>query len=285
MAPRISSYMRTPVYAVSPNDSLAYARNLMLKKEISRLIIVNEKEVPIGILTTTDIIGALFGKNYHKPLDSILVGEVMTKDPIIIEESKSIKSASQLMLKHRIGGLPVVNSDKKLVGIITKTDIVKAYYDKFKGKYKVSDIMRKDFSTALPGHSIFYIARLIEADLTGKVIVVDEANKPIGVITKKDIAYAQIPLSVLMSRGKDRYIKNKVPDLYKEKIISLRMYLVPIAEDIMSPNPLIIKPDEDSSNGAKIMIDENIGVLPVVDNNMLIGIITKLEFMNIVARE
>ncbi len=285
MAPRISSYMKTPVYAVSSNDSLAHARNLMLKKEISRLVIVNEKDEPVGILTTTDIIDALFGKNYQKPLESILVGEVMTKDPIIIEESKSLKSASQLMLKHRIGGLPVVDANKKLVGILTKTDIVKAFYDKYKGKYKVGDIMRKDYSTALPGHSIFYIARLIESDPTGKVIIIDESNKPIGIIAKKDIAYAQLPLSILMSRGKDRFIRNKVPDLYKEKIISLRMYLVPIAEDIMSSNPFIVRPEDDAADAAKIMIEENIGVLPVVDNNALIGIVSKLELMNVIAKD
>lgn len=286
MAPRISSYMRSPVYAVSPNDSLAYARNLMMKKEISRLVIVNEREEPIGILTITDIIDALFSKNYHRTLDSIMISEVMTKDPIIIEESKSIKSASQLMLKHKIGGLPVVNSERKLIGILTKTDIARAYYDKYKGKYKVGDIMRKDFSTALPGHSIFYIARLIEGDLTGKVIVVDENKRPIGVISKKDIAYAQLPLSLLATRGKDRFIRNKVPDIYKEKIISLRMYLVPIAEDIMSSNPLVVKPNDDSANAAKIMVEENIGVLPVIDdNNTLIGTVTKLEFMNVFAKE
>ncbi|PMP60934.1 MAG: inosine-5-monophosphate dehydrogenase [Caldisphaera sp.] len=285
MAPRISSYMKSLVYVVSPNDSLAYARNYMMKKEISRVVVIDNKEIPIGILTISDIVEALFGKNYQKPLDSILVNEVMTHNPIIIEESKSIKTAALLMLRHRIGGLPVVDNSGKLIGIITKTDIAKAFYDKFRKKFIASDIMRKDFTSAKPGHSIFYIARLLESDPAGKVIILDDNKKLIGVIAKKDLAYAQLPLSVLISRGKDRYIKTKVPDIYKDKIVSLRMYLVPIAEDIMSSNPLVIKSNDDAASAAYLIVSENIGVLPVVnENNSIEGIITKIEFLNVISK-
>jgi len=285
MAPRISSYMRSPVYVVSPTDSLAYARNYMLKKEISRVVVVNDTGIPVGILTVTDIIETLFGRNYQKTLDSILVNEVMTSNPIVIEESKSIKTASYLMLRHKIGGLPVVDKRGKLIGMLTKTDVARAFYERYKGKFVVSDLMRRDFTTALSSHSIFYIARLLETDPSGKVIVIDSNNKPIGVIAKKDLAYAQLPISALITRGKDRYIKTKIPDIYRNKIVSIRMYLVPIAEDIMSNNPLTINLDEDASKAAELIVRENIGVLPVTDeSNTIKGTITKLEFLNVFAK-
>ncbi|MCE4598729.1 MAG: CBS domain-containing protein [Desulfurococcales archaeon] len=286
MAPRVSSYMTTPVVVVKPDDTLAHARNLMLKKDIGRLVVVDEAGRPIGVITISDIIRALVSKYMSRPIDTIMVEEAMTRDPITIESTRSLKTVAGLMLKYKIGGLPVVDSARKLIGIITRSDIVAAFSDKYRGKYKVGDIMRRTFAKAEKGHSLYYISRLIESDPAGKVIVVDENDKPIGIIAKRDIAFTHIDATLAASRGKDRFIKIKTKGLYADKIISARVYLVPIAEDIMSTDPIQVDPDFDAADAARIMNEEGIGILPVTDSEgKVIGVLSKIEILAVMAKE
>ncbi|MCE4609225.1 MAG: CBS domain-containing protein [Desulfurococcales archaeon] len=285
MAPRVSSYMQDTVYIIRPSDSLARARNLMLRRGIGRLVVIDDNERPIGILTITDLTNALLGHYYSRPLDAIPVEKAMSKNIITVEPTKSIKTAAQLMLRFKIGGLPVVDPTGRLVGIITRTDIVKAYADRFANKHTVEELMRPAFAVANRGHSIYYLSKLIHMDPAGKIIVVDKNNKPIGVITKRDLAFVTIPPAKRTSRGKDRYVKIKVIDVYRDKIVPSRIYLVPTAEDIMTPDPVTITKDKDAAEAARIMVVEEIGVLPVVDEDgSLEGVLSKREILLAVAR-
>jgi len=282
MAPRISSYMTTNVEVVTPSDSLAHARKLMLRRGINRLVVVDEEDTtrPIGVLTITDIVEALAGKLSQRPVETITIGEVYTPDPVVIEATKSIKTAASLMLKHKVGGLPVVGSDGRLVGIITRADITRAFAERYRGSYRVSDIMRTEFTKAYRGHSIYHVARLLLADPAGKVVVVEE-DKPVGIIAKRDLAFASIPPH---ERGA-RFYKIKAIHRYRDRVIGLKIYTVPIAEDIMTPNPITVPLEMDASEAASIMVKENIGALPVVDEAGYIkGVLTKIEILEAVAR-
>jgi len=81
MAPRVSGYMNSPVYVITPTDTLAYARNLMFKKDVGRLVVVDQSEKPIGIITMADIVEAVTGANYAKALDEIKVSRSYVQGP------------------------------------------------------------------------------------------------------------------------------------------------------------------------------------------------------------
>ena len=76
--PRVATYMNRSVVVVTPRDTLAHARNLMLRRGISRLVVV-EGEEPVGMVTVSDIIDALLGRFMARPLESIMVSEVMSR--------------------------------------------------------------------------------------------------------------------------------------------------------------------------------------------------------------
>ncbi len=285
MPPRVSSYMSSPVYVVRPTDTLAYARNLMFRMDIGRLVVVDQQERPVGIITNSDIIDAVMGINFNKTLDEIKVVEAMTKELVTIDPTKSIKTAAHLMVKHKVGGLPVTGKEGKLIGIITRTDLLRAFGDKYVEELKVADIMRADFPRARPTHSIFYVLRLLEADPIRKVVVVDEEDRPLGVIAEKDVALAYVPSFLLRARGKDRYLRMKVVDPLKDKIVSLRNYLVPVAEDLMTRDPVTVSPNEDAADAAKTMVRERIGCLPVVgEDGRLVGLVTKHDYVLLLSK-
>ncbi len=280
MAPRISSYMSTPVLAVRPTDTLAYARNLMLKRDVGRLVVVDSDERLAGIITLSDITEALVSRFPTRTIDTILVEEVMTRDPITIEATRSTKTAAQIMVKRRIGGLPVVDSGGSLLGIVTRSDVVRAFADKYRGKFTVGELMRRTYARAERGHSLYYISRLIQSDPAGKVIIVNEAGRPIGVIAKRDLVFTRIDATVAATRGKDRYVKVKTTRRYADRMVSARVYITPIAEDIMTPDPIVARPSDDAATAAGLMVREGIGVLPVVDEDgSMLGVFSKIEVL------
>lgn len=117
---KVGELMRSPVVTVSKNDTVARARNLMLREMVSRLVVV-EGNSPTGILTKKDLVRDLASyKMRNRELDSIMVLEIMRTPVKVIQESASVEEAAKAMVKANIRGLPVVDSGGSLVGIITK---------------------------------------------------------------------------------------------------------------------------------------------------------------------
>ncbi len=277
MTARVSSYMSSPVLVVKPTDTLAYARNLLLDRDISRLVVVDDYMKPVGVITITDIANVLANRPENF-LEEILVKDVMSSDVKTIEYNRSVKTAAYIMLKYGIGGLPVLDENGELVGIITRSDIIRAFAERYKGVFRVEEIARKDVTIARKSHSLSYVVKLVNTDPSAKVIVVDDEGKPIGVITRRDIAFLE-PL-ILQRKGKESFVKKRVRSPIKDTITLTRKYLVPLAEDIMTPNPITAFIGEDAATAASKMIENRIGCIPVVnEKGVLEGVITKREIL------
>ncbi len=285
MPPRISSYMSTEVIVVRPWENLAHIRRLMLRHGIGRIIVADENDKPVGIITVSDLVNALLSRYPSRPINTLTASDVMTRDPKVVTPRKSIKYAAQLMKKYKIGGLPVVEDDGTIKGIITRTDLTRAFADIYRGKFLVGDLAREPYAVANPYHAVFHVARLIALDPAGKVVVVDDDNRPVGIITKRDLAFASIPLETRLTRGKDRYRKVKSRDyMGRDKIVALREYIVPLARDLMSEDVITTRKDVDAAEAARIMVTNGIGALPVVDDEgRLELLLTKHELVSIIA--
>jgi len=129
---RVRDWMSSEVVLVSPEQTLPEAHELMKGHKIRRLPVV-EDGLLVGIITLGDIREAspsdatslsVFEMNYL--LGRLPVSKIMTRDPLTVHPATGIIEAAKLMLHHKIGGLPVVDGDE-LVGIITESDIFRAY--------------------------------------------------------------------------------------------------------------------------------------------------------------
>jgi IMP dehydrogenase len=103
---------------ISPSRTLDEALSLMRHYRISGLPVVDTDKRPVGILTNRDV-------RFEKRL-TLPVGEVMTKDPVTVKEGVSIDEAKDLLHKHRIEKLLVVDGQGRLKGLITIRDIEQA---------------------------------------------------------------------------------------------------------------------------------------------------------------
>jgi CBS domain-containing protein len=124
---------------LSPHDTLRAAMDLMNKYRLRRFPVVDEGKL-VGIVTDRDIRQAgassavVQERRYVEYLfDRIQVGGIMTPRPITISPGEPLITAAQLILEHKIGGLPVVE-EGRLVGIITETDLIKSLIGLLKEK-------------------------------------------------------------------------------------------------------------------------------------------------------
>lgn len=125
----IREWMTPDPITVTPETTLPEAHRILAANSIRHLPVVRDGLL-VGIVTLGDIRGAepsgatslsIWEVNYL--LSQLLVEEIMTPRPITISADGTLGEAAQTMLRHKIGGLPVVDRDGTLVGIVTECDV------------------------------------------------------------------------------------------------------------------------------------------------------------------
>jgi IMP dehydrogenase len=126
----------------------------------------------------------------------------MIVDPVTMSDGDTIADALKLMADNKIGGIPVVGKDKKLVGIITNRDL---RFEKDM-KRKVADVMTKEnIITAKQGTNLKKAEEILQNYKIEKLPVVDGSNRLIGLITYKDIIKSKVqPYACKDSMGRLR---------------------------------------------------------------------------------
>ena len=117
---------------VPPQTPILEARRLMLDKRIRHLLVTDADRL-LGIVTDRDIrlnlpsrATSLSVWEINHLLTKLTVGQVMTQSLITVGPDRPARDGARLMLNHKIGALPVLD-DGHLVGIVTETDIVRAF--------------------------------------------------------------------------------------------------------------------------------------------------------------
>ncbi len=126
----IRDWMSKNPVTVTPDTSMMKAAKLMKEKSVRRLPVVDDKGEIVGIVTDHDVKEASPSKattlevhELYYLLSEIKVKDIMTKNPICISPTETVERAALVMNEKRIGGLPVIDGNRHVVGIVTDMDI------------------------------------------------------------------------------------------------------------------------------------------------------------------
>ena len=117
---KVNQYMTRPVLTIAPQTEFHRAFDLMHSRRIHHLPVV-EGDLLVGIVAERDLL--LAAANFGSA--EVPVSEIMRGAPVCVSENAQLKQAARLLVDNHIGSLPVLNTSKVLVGIITETDIFK----------------------------------------------------------------------------------------------------------------------------------------------------------------
>jgi acetoin utilization protein AcuB len=124
----VEDYMTSGPYTVPPESPLGAATAMMNRHRVRHLPVVDSAGRLVGIITDRDVRTAVgFDRNL---VEKLTVAEVMTADPITIAADATLDQAVSILSVCRFGALPVTKC-KKLVGILTYVDALRAFYDVF----------------------------------------------------------------------------------------------------------------------------------------------------------
>lgn len=270
----ISAIMSSPVLVVEPIDSLAHARNLMLRDKINRLVVVDEETKPLGILTRGDIARVVSSRNPgpEGSFDQVLVSEVMSKSPLTLGPTDTLINAAQTMLRKGISGVPIVDNEGILVGILTKSDLTRHYAESCPGIVKIIEVETHQVATIPSAFTLYRAEELVRKKKIGRLVVV-EGKTPVGIITQRDLSFAKYPTR----DPQDKFRRARTVE-DGDHVRKVRLTKEATVEKVMSSPPIMIRGDEYVVKAARLMVDKGIGGLPVLDSeNNLTGIITKTD--------
>lgn len=276
----VGDIMSSPVYTIAPEENVAHARKLMLKHKIGTLVVV-ENENMVGVITKTDLSKRLAQAEpmwRRRPIDKIPVNMIMNDAPITIYPEASIAQASELMLENGINSLAVVKN--AVVGIITGTDIMK-YICELDLDIKVSEMMTEDVAFVHRHHTINHVVNEMEENKTNRVIVVDDSDEAVGIITMENMALnIMADYEGKMPSKSIKMARRSTPAGEKNYRYVKEVPLV--AEDIMTDLPSSIQANDLIVDAAKIMINENVIGLPVINEDEITGMISRMDILKTV---
>jgi CBS domain-containing protein len=147
----VKNFMNKKVVTCRKSDSLKFALDLMNKNRVSRLVVTNENGFPIGLISTNTLLthsdyftkSNTCSRDYLLPLhgENLSVKDLLNNELLTINEEEDLTVGADKMIKNKISGIPVVDSNQNLVGILSKTDIVRAFslvgvHEELRSKYK-----------------------------------------------------------------------------------------------------------------------------------------------------
>ena len=165
----VQDRMSSPAITITPDTPLQDALNLMHAHHFRRLPVVDEKGQLVGIVSERDLL-------YASPPPGTLAGglelahlfsernieEIMTRDVLTTTPGTFVEDAARLMAENKIGGLPVVDKDNHVVGVITETDVFRAFIELYRA-----------------GHSGLYLALQVH-DREGLMVDLSKAILGLG---------------------------------------------------------------------------------------------------------
>ena len=275
------------VVSIPPSKSIKDTAKVMMEHEFRRLPITDPGSGKLlGIVTVMDILdffggGKKFNIIEKKYADNFLaainepVKEIMTRDLITVSTKSSIGDTLDVMLSNQLGAIPLVDADEKLAGIVTERDIALSLAG-VAGKDIAQDYMSPKVFTTTPGTSLGDACKIMVRNglrripvVGGEADISKAAKKLLGILTSTDVIRYFNAKELF-----DHLNSNLASELLDQTKIS----------DIMAKEPITIEPTMPIGDLCELFAEKNIGGVPVVKNDEVIGIITERDILNAVKR-
>ena len=265
------------IVTLPPTTNIMGTAKTMLKYGFRRVPIADAgTNRLVGIITSLDIVDFLGGGLRHNIVKNRYKGnlaaainedvrEIMKKDVVSLGVNDNISKAIKTMIERNIGGMPIVDDDNVVVGIVTERDFVRTVADITTSK-SVNEYMSNKVVTASPDISVGEATRTMIEKGFRRIPIVKE-DVLLGIVTASDIMR-------YLGSGEifQKLMTGDVSDAFKVPVKSL------ILRDIIWTNSGI-----DIGEAAALMLKNKVGALPIIDDGELCGILTERDIIKALA--
>lgn len=275
----IMSIATRDVVTVPPSTTIMGVVKTMMSYRFRRVPIADAGSRRLeGIVTSVDIIDFVGGGKKHCLVQNRYNGnllaainesirEIMEEDVITIGETGSLKDAVKTMVEHNTGGLPITDKEGVITGIVTERDFVWLVAG-LETEKTVSDYTQDHLVTIQPDTSIEQATRAMIKNQIRRLPITKDGIL-IGIITASDVV---------------RYVGSG--EVFQKLVVGdiQEAFGLP-AKTLIKKDITWVKPTVDIGEAAQIMVDNNVGSLPVIEDGELVGILTERDYLRALAEE
>jgi len=256
----VKDIMSKPGVAISKDEIVEVALELMDKKDVTHLLVLNKERGLVGILTAREIMDGLGSYRFQKiQARRIYVSALMTEPPITIEQDEDASKAADIMISQGVEIIPVIK-DSEVVGVVTETDLIKLLEGE--NETTANKLMNPKYPRINPGQRIVH-ARTVMLETRSRLLPVCSGERLLGLVTE-------------MALAKTFYqVRENFPSRIMDSVV--RRIIV---EDIMLENPPTVKASENLDKIIQTVVEVRLPAIPVVDHRThLLGVLERRSLL------
>ena len=257
MNPKISF----PVVSTELNSSIFDCLQIM-KSDFIKHVVITQNEHPVGVVSEGDIMSYLVNPNLSNALKEIPVNHVMKTNVVTIDETQDnfMVQCAKRMDVFKTGSVVVVDSENKVKGIVTKSDVTEKYAENYQEKRKISEYMNCRVFTCRANDSLEFILNTMSKYAISRIVITNSDGMPTGIITTNNLLVHCDYFTESKTRSKDFMITINRSNA--------------TANDLMEKELVVLKPEDDLAQAAKKMSVNKINGIPIVEKDQVAGIVT-----------
>ncbi|MGY5143672.1 MAG: CBS domain-containing protein [Candidatus Nitrosopumilus sp. bin_32a] len=273
-------YKNTP-RTIKYESNLADVLKKIIDEKKSRILVTENGKIT-GIVTEKDLGVFLLTNDTERKLDEIPLSTIVKKI-ISVDEHTSLVECAETMLTKSIGSL-VVKSGDDVVGILTKTDLVRYFTKTHPDERIVGEYMSPYYAWQYSDTPLYKVVLKMIDEKISRVILRDREEIPVGIITFRDL----FELALKQGNYED-VLDNTDPVISvifpRKGFISESGFGGSVkADDIMSKDIVSVNYDDDLAKTGKMLLDKNINGAGVLSRHgNIVGIISKTDIVKAVA--
>lgn len=248
--------MTTKIISVDKDDSLKLVLDLMEKNGITKIPVLEEKKF-FG-LATDNVIAYKLGSIRKRGITAsrLHASSVTEKEIKVVSPDEDVKNILKTVGEPGPTMLPVVEKDK-LIGVVTKADLLPLV----KSKNQLHSIMQKKVHAVSINDRVVHARRIMITENVARLPVLEE-KKLVGIISDIEIALAFASLKKSFSLGRQKHHLDEL-----------------LVKDVMRSPVVWTNPSMSIFDAAQLMMDQNIGALPLMENEKLVGMVTRTDLL------
>lgn len=305
---RVREVMTRGVTVVHPETSLREAVALLVNQSYRALPVVDAENRIAGIVTNSDLVergglrvrmemlGALPEEVLKREVDLLeegrTVADVMHEDVITTSPDSSLSEAAHQMVANGIKRLPVVDESKRLLGMVSRVDLLSSLSEGFSPPPEdeqrpagptIGAAMRKGVPTLAPGAALGEVLDAVISTRLNRAIVLDADRRVVGIVSDAELIRRLSPRD---RPGVLRVLMGRVPLASQSPEERRRVEQISgtTASDLMLTGVPTVSGDTPVGEGIRLMIANGWKVLPVVDEQgRFVGALDRADLLKMVS--
>jgi len=266
----IIDFSNKPI-SILKSSSISDAIRMLLNTKVSRLVVADNAK-HVGIITEKDIGLFLFSETSIQGLEDIPITKIM-KPIKFVDKGITPRESAEIMIKNGISSL-AIGENEEVKGIFTKSDLTRFVAENFSGKKKVVDFMTHDYEFTHTAAPLYKVVRKMLEKKISRIIIKNQNEEAVGIISFRDLFRISIELG-----SEEDYSEFNITDNIRHGFLSKEGFgNISLARDIMTKGLITVKFNEDLADACRILLENNVSGLVVLDgNNGISGIFSKTD--------